>query len=304
MALPLTVFVILWGAMVRATGSGAGCGEHWPLCNGEVVPLARGTKTLIEYLHRITSGIDFLVVVGSFFILKKQLKQASPRLITANRVALASMIVEAGLGAVLVKLGLVEQNQSVLRASVIMLHLINTMVLVAALTMLHFRNSLWLDSAFARPLRSGSSWVMLFITMATAATGALAALGDTLFPATTLLAGLEHDFADGAHFLIRLRILHPFAAVFLCFFCFFDATWSTAITPRLQATLRTKAGQFKILFISLVLAQTMLGVVNLALLAPVYMQVLHLGVANLLWIVMVIYVHMKEELPVHSSKIV
>ncbi len=34
------VLVALWGAYVRATGSGAGCGSHWPTCNGEILPRA------------------------------------------------------------------------------------------------------------------------------------------------------------------------------------------------------------------------------------------------------------------------
>src|SRR5262249_24948503 len=56
------IAVILWGAYVRATGSGAGCGSHWPLCNGEIVPRAAQAQTLIEFTHRITSGISLLLV--------------------------------------------------------------------------------------------------------------------------------------------------------------------------------------------------------------------------------------------------
>ena len=56
------VAVILWGAFVRASGSGAGCGAHWPLCNGEVVPRAPALETMIEFTHRATSGIALLLV--------------------------------------------------------------------------------------------------------------------------------------------------------------------------------------------------------------------------------------------------
>src|SRR5687768_1412604 len=59
----LTLAVILWGAVVRASKSGDGCGDHWPLCNGSVVPDASQTKTLVEFAHRATSGIAFLLVV-------------------------------------------------------------------------------------------------------------------------------------------------------------------------------------------------------------------------------------------------
>ena len=58
------IAVILWGALVRATGSGAGCGDHWPLCNGTVVQHSPRTDTLIEFTHRVTSGISFFSAVG------------------------------------------------------------------------------------------------------------------------------------------------------------------------------------------------------------------------------------------------
>src|SRR3990172_7385362 len=60
-ALAVTVVVIIWGAVVRATGSGAGCGSHWPLCNGQVVPLAPATSTVIEFVHRLTSGLAMIL---------------------------------------------------------------------------------------------------------------------------------------------------------------------------------------------------------------------------------------------------
>src|SRR5690348_3617167 len=58
--------VILWGAYVRATGAGAGCGQHWPVCNGTVIPRAPSTQTLIEYTHRVTSGLSLLLVIGLY----------------------------------------------------------------------------------------------------------------------------------------------------------------------------------------------------------------------------------------------
>ena len=55
LTLGVNALIILQGAVVRATGSGAGCGSHWPLCNGTVVPLAPSTETLVEYSHRLLS---------------------------------------------------------------------------------------------------------------------------------------------------------------------------------------------------------------------------------------------------------
>src|SRR3990172_6462433 len=59
-----TIAVILWGAYVRATGSGAGCGSHWPLCNGEVIPISPRIETLVEFTHRVSSGLTLVLVVG------------------------------------------------------------------------------------------------------------------------------------------------------------------------------------------------------------------------------------------------
>src|SRR6187402_3305687 len=62
--LALSVAVILWGAFVRATGSGAGCGSHWPLCNGVMVPRAPTLQTIIEFTHRLTSGLLLILMVA------------------------------------------------------------------------------------------------------------------------------------------------------------------------------------------------------------------------------------------------
>ncbi|MGH8637336.1 MAG: COX15/CtaA family protein, partial [Burkholderiales bacterium] len=59
-----TVGVIAWGAYVRATGSGAGCGAHWPLCNGVVLPRSPTIATIIELSHRVTSGIALVAVLA------------------------------------------------------------------------------------------------------------------------------------------------------------------------------------------------------------------------------------------------
>ena len=62
--LAYNIAVIVWGAAVRATGSGAGCGDHWPLCNGSVIQHYPTAATLIEFAHRASSGVALLAVVG------------------------------------------------------------------------------------------------------------------------------------------------------------------------------------------------------------------------------------------------
>src|ERR1035441_10004101 len=58
------VLVILWGALVRASGSGAGCGNRWPLCNGQVIPVSPGFHTIIEFTHRMMVGGSTLLVLA------------------------------------------------------------------------------------------------------------------------------------------------------------------------------------------------------------------------------------------------
>src|SRR5580704_13432013 len=128
------VLVILWGALVRATGSGAGCGNHWPLCNGQVIPLSPRVDTVIEFTHRcMTGGSTFLVIGLLVWTFRATVKGQAARVM-----AVASMVLllnEALLGALLVKLGYVTGNRSVGRMVVLSIHLSNTLLLLAALTL-------------------------------------------------------------------------------------------------------------------------------------------------------------------------
>src|SRR5215469_2777958 len=109
------IAVIVWGGLVRATGSGAGCGEHWPLCNGTVVQHSPRVDTMIEFTHRITSGLSFFSAVA----LMVWTLAATVRGHLARAASVAVVIftlIEAVIGALLVKLGLTAQSQSPLRA--------------------------------------------------------------------------------------------------------------------------------------------------------------------------------------------
>ncbi|MCB0131087.1 MAG: COX15/CtaA family protein, partial [Caldilineaceae bacterium] len=129
--LAYNIVVILWGAFVRATGSGAGCGSHWPLCNGEILPRATEVETLIEFSHRITSGIALIAVV----VLLIWALRSYPRGHRVRRGAQASMFfmfTEALVGAGLVLFEYVAHNVSIARAYWMAGHLMNTFLLLAA----------------------------------------------------------------------------------------------------------------------------------------------------------------------------
>jgi cytochrome c oxidase assembly protein subunit 15/protoheme IX farnesyltransferase len=275
--LAVTVVVILWGAVVRATGSGAGCGSHWPLCNGEVVPLAPATTTVIEYVHRITSGAAMLLALG----LAVGARRAFPAGHRARAWALRAfvfMLIEAALGAGLVLLGLVEDNTSALRAGYIAVHLANTMVLTGLMT-----GTIWWAGqapGVGSGARSRGLAAVLAATVVVAATGGAVALGNTLFPSESLRAGLAADLSPASHFLIRLRAIHPLLAVGV-------ALAVLAQTRRGPAFRGDRGDALRPLVVTLLLLQVGLGAINLLMLAPLPLQMLHLLGSNLLWIALV-----------------
>ena len=263
------VLVILWGAVVRATGSGAGCGNHWPLCNGDFFPHHPRLATLIEFALRAMSGICTALVAGligwTFF--------ARPRGHRARRAAVWSgilLITEALLGAVLVKGGYVEANASNMRVLMQCIHFTNTMLLVAALTITWW----WLKDR-QQPLNYppqalSVAWTALLSTVVVGATGSVAALADTLFPSPSLQAALTQDFAAHAPLVVRMRWLHPAAAMvgLLC---------ALILAKILRGTMART-------LLVLIAAQFILGLADVLLLAPTWMQVLHLLGADLYWI--------------------
>jgi len=272
------VLVILWGALVRATGSGAGCGNHWPLCNGQVIPLSPRVDTIIEFTHRcMTGGSTFLVIGLLIWTFRGTVKGQAARM--GAVVSMLLLLNEAFLGALLVKLGYVTGNQSMGRVVVLSIHLSNTLLLLAALTM---TARLLGTGQIGRELSSHGAkklWALLGLaaTLVVGVSGSLAALGDTLFPASSLRAAFAQDFAAGSPWLLRLRGVHPASAVVAAIFVF----WLMAQAKR--ASLGRLAG----LVLGLLGFQFALGLADVLLLAPVWMQILHLLGADLYWVSLV-----------------
>ena len=278
--LAVTIAVILWGAYVRATGSGAGCGSHWPTCNGDVIPRAPTVKTLIEFTHRITSGFALLLtvvqLVWSF--------RAFPRRHAVRFGAAASMffmLTEAAVGAGIVLFERVAGDASIARGYWMSAHLINTFLLVASMTL----TVLWSSGG---PLpRRGSAGTPTYVVLggllgvlAVGVTGAIAALGDTLFPARTLSEGLAADLSKTAHAFVQLRVYHPIVAGVVAAYLLF----ATGFVASQRASLLKPARVVS----ALVIVQIGAGFLNLFLLAPVWMQLVHLLLADLVWMALVV----------------
>jgi len=280
--LAANVAVVLWGAFVRASGSGAGCGSHWPLCQGVVIPADPATATLIELAHRVTSGTALLLVAGLFVWSRR----VAPRGSVVRRgaaLSLVFMLGEALLGAGLVLFALVAHNDSLTRAFSLGAHLLNTFLLLGSLAL-----TAWWASGAAPPSlaeRRGTAWLLaigLVGTMLVGMSGAITALGDTLFPAGSLREGLQQDLLPTAHILLRLRVLHPAAAVAVGLYLIAAAT---AIGLRSADAL---PGRFARVLASLVVLQWLAGMLNIALLAPMWLQLGHLLLADAVWLTLVL----------------
>ena len=281
------LLVIAFGAFVRATGSGAGCGSHWPLCNGEVLPRPERIETLIEFSHRLSSGLDALLVVALAVWAWRAFEPGDPVRRPVRAAATASLVflvVEALVGAALVRYDLVVDNASTARAWVIGAHLGNTFLLLAALAL-----TAWWAGGGAPPRlrRQGlAGWLLALGAaglLALGMSGAVTALGDTLFPAGSLREGLSRDFSPTAHFLVRLRIVHPALALGIGLGLL--AVAAAVARRRPAPEVRRWARRFVLLYG----AQVVLGFVNLATAAPVGLQLPHLLLADLTWIAWVLF---------------
>ena len=277
-AVAFSFAVIVWGAYVRASGSGAGCGSHWPLCNGTVLPRDPAIETIIELGHRTTSFVALLLVVGLVVLARREFPAGH----IVRRAAWASlffMVTEALVGAGLVLLRLVADNDSVARAVYLGVHLVNTFLLLAAMTL-----TAWWGSGRPVPVapldwrRLGPLLAVLTGLLVVGVTGAITALGDTLFPAGSLAEGLRLDASPTAHILLRLRVFHPVLAV---------AVGSALLVAAVRAASRNASPdtpRMGRIAAGLVLVQVAAGVLNLLLLAPIWMQLVHLFLADLVWL--------------------
>ncbi|HSL84903.1 MAG TPA: COX15/CtaA family protein [Thermoanaerobaculia bacterium] len=280
--LAYTVLVAVWGAFVRATGSGAGCGNHWPLCNGEVLPRAPAMETLIELSHRVTSGIlGPLVVVLAVWAWRSF--GARHRVTRAALAVVLLTVVEALIGAGLVRFELVADNASAARGFVMAAHLLNTFVLLASLVL----TAAWGAGWEAPRLRGQGAvgWLLLGGLVALSivgASGAVTALGDTLYPVASLTEESIRELPATSRVLVRLRILHPLLAAGAAAYLLVMAVVLRGLRPG------PRVGRLTWGLGVLFAVELAAGLLNVALAAPVWLQLVHLGLAYLVWLALVL----------------
>jgi heme A synthase len=276
------ILVVAWGAYVRATGSGAGCGRHWPMCNGEVVPRAPALATMVEFSHRLSSGG---ALVGTVVLLAWAMK-AYPRGHRVRRGAgltASLMIVEALIGAALVLFELVAHDASMKRALSISLHLVNTFLLLASTAV-----TAWWASG-GRAIRVGGqravAWALgavLSLMIVVGASGAITALGDTLFPVSSLAEGFAQDLSPSAHLFVRLRAIHPVLAMATAAAIVVAMGIVRSLRSTRPVRITSRAAS------ALAVAQVGAGLLDVVTRAPVWMQLVHLMLADSVWVALVL----------------
>ena len=276
-------YVVLGGAYVRATGSGAGCGAHWPLCKGTIVPNFSLIHTLIEFTHRASSGI---VSIGAILLLVWAFICTA----TGNPIRKSALlsflfiVIEALLGAVLVLFALVENNSSNFRAIMMALHLVATFMLLASITL----TAAWSSNFPIMKITPHKKYLLQIFSviiglLIVGASGAITALGDTLFHPSYVGEGLISDIEYKSHILKSIRIYHPVLAIVISIYCVITC-WK--ITTANSSNIQRRLCQMITIIVTL---QILLGFMNIALLAPVWMQIIHLFTADLLWVTAIIF---------------
>ncbi len=277
------LLTIIWGVFLRASGSGDGCGTHWPLCGEVLIPNAQTAhKTWVEWLHRAMSeGLGLLVLGQLVWAFRAFPKKHAARL-GATLVMLFTLS-EAWLGRQLVVYKYVAYSEAPQRIYWMAAHLCNTFCLVAALAL-----TAWWASGHARlNLRNQGPLLALVVvsllaTLGLSITGSISALGDMLYPVSSHLDAMQQASLPTANALMKARPTHPYTAVVVAMLLCLTA----GLLDHLRPSPQTRRFAYSVWF--LLSAQMVLGLLNIWLLAPIWMQVVHLFAADLLWVSVVL----------------
>ncbi len=274
--LVVTMIVILWGDVVQATGSGDGCGAYWPVCNGEVLPAFEGRETIIEYTHRATSGIVFLMAAALLIWSRRSFEKGSLVRRSANY-SMFFMVTESLVGAALVLFRLVGEDASLARAFIAPIHLLNTLLLIASIVfILYFayggKRFQWQNNRLSWLLALGIAGIMIIST-----TGAITSLGDAIFPVTSTGEAIQQSQTAGQHFLVRLRVWHPVTAII----------WGIYLAVVAYLVARARPSRYTNILaysvLALFISQLIVGTLNVVLNAILPTQIIHLLLADALW---------------------
>ena len=267
--LSLSIASILAGAFVRATGSGDGCGATWPTCKGKIIPALSDTSELIEFSHRSVSGVLLVVTLIIFAKTRKLQKDSLVRMVT-NYLTFF-VIFEALIGAVIVIFEWVGLNSSLPRIIAVPIHLVNTFGLLGSYAILY--KILQDDLQNIKNMFNKNFLLISSLFLLSGATGSITALADVLFPSASFVEGFLADFDRTSEVLTRLRILHPIISSILSIVLY---VYATGIRKKYNVSVKPLQ--------ILILIAVFLGVINVLSNIVLPLSILHLAIADFLWI--------------------
>mgnify|MGYP001388846035 FL=1 len=265
----LSIVSILAGAFVRATGSGDGCGATWPTCKGRIIPALTDTSELIEFSHRSVSGL--LLIVTLIIFLKSRKFQKGSLVKSVTNYLTFFVVFEAVIGAVIVLFEWVGLNSSLPRIVAVPIHLVNTFGLLGCFAIL---NKILQDDLKEIKLIFNRNFILISsMFLLSGATGSITALADVLFPSASFIEGFLEDFDKTSEILTRLRILHPIISSALSVVLY---VYSTRINKKYGVNVK--------LLKTFVIIAVLLGVLNVISNIILPLSILHLAIADFLWI--------------------
>ena len=265
----LSIASILAGAFVRATGSGDGCGATWPTCKGKIIPALSDTPELIEFSHRSVSGVLLVVTLIIFAKTRKFQKDSLVR--TVTNYLTFFVIFEALIGAVIVLFEWVGLNSSLPRIIAVPIHLVNTFGLLGSYAILY--KILQDDLQNIKNMFNKNFLLISSLFLLSGATGSITALADVLFPSASFVEGFLADFDRTSEVLTRLRILHPIISSTLSIVLY---VYATGIRKKYNVSVKPLQ--------ILILIAVFLGVINVLSNIVLPLSILHLAIADFLWI--------------------
>jgi heme A synthase len=270
----LTVGLITFGALVRVTDSGLGCGNSWPLCNGTVIPPLDNLTAWVEWSHRLIAILIGLLGIGMLVLAVRGYQKNNRAVVTITFIAAGLFAFQSGLGALVVIFDLPP--------TVVTLHLASAMLLLATLL-------LSVIFAWHRPPPVQTSrdnvTTLAYVTMALSLliilTGALVrGSGATLAcPDYPLCNGEVLPFGQGA--LETVHMMHRFAVVGLGLMLIM-LVWYVYRGGR-SALLR----RLSLLALVLYFSQAIVGAFFVLSSASPIWGVAHVGLASSVWALLV-----------------
>jgi len=279
-----TYVLVVFGGIVRITGSGLGCGDDWPRCNGHWIPPFT-FETIIEYTHRLLAAGIGLVVLGAvgYAFARRNAPGMAGRGGLLRPLGLATLlfVAQALLGAVTVRLELPTQ--------VTVAHFVTAMLFIATLIVAAVRGGIFGESRGVSPdltaadtdrLRKVATWSLTaaIIGLIVVAFGAITAntpgapAGCMGFP---LCSGALLPTAGAVP--AEIQWAHRVAAFTLLFVVIAAA----AATRRAGAAAPVRRAAR--ISVGLVLAQLVVAAMLIELVLPPFLQALHLAVGAAVW---------------------